>query len=70
MSIDNELYDAALHCPFCGHQVHVDIDASQGNQDYKDECPDCGNEIHLQVVSDKVRDKIIVRVDSDDENFY
>jgi len=66
----DELHDAALHCPFCGHQIHVDIDASAGDQDYQDECPDCGSDIHLQVVCDELREKIIVRVNSDDENFY
>lgn len=66
----DELHDAALHCPFCGHQIHVDIDASNGDQDYQDECPDCGSDIHLIVNVDAVRDKIFVRVRSDDENFY
>ncbi|GAB3293456.1 CPXCG motif-containing cysteine-rich protein [Pseudidiomarina tainanensis] len=66
----DKLYDAGLRCPYCGHHVHVSIDASAGDQDYQDECRACGADIHLLVKLDEVNDKIFVRVASDDENFY
>lgn len=67
---DAKLHDAAVHCPFCGHQIHVSIDASEGDQDYQDECRACGNDIHLVVHVDHLVEKIVVRIKSDDENYY
>lgn len=66
----DKLHDAGVECPHCGHHIHLSIDASQGEQDYQDECPACGHDIHLEVAVDAVRDKIVVKVRSDDENFY
>lgn len=57
-----KLHDAAVRCPHCGHQIHVSIDVSQGDQDYQDECPACGSDVHLDVHIDDAQDKIIVKV--------
>ncbi|KFZ31995.1 hypothetical protein IDSA_04775 [Pseudidiomarina salinarum] len=66
----DKLRDATVSCPFCGHPVHLDIDPSMGNQDYQDECRNCGSDIRLVVDVDEQHNKIIVRVKSDDENYY
>ncbi|MDN7124181.1 CPXCG motif-containing cysteine-rich protein [Pseudidiomarina terrestris] len=65
-----KLHDAAVDCPHCGHHIHLAIDASQGDQDYQDECPACGSDVHIEITLDDVRDKIVVKIRSDDENFY
>ena len=36
-------------CPHCGHHTSVDIDASQGDQDFYEECMACYNDIHLHL---------------------
>lgn len=65
-----KLHDASVRCPHCGHRIHLAIDSSAGAQDYLDECRACGADIHLVMSVDEVFDRIVVRVRSDDENFY
>ncbi|WP_410723347.1 CPXCG motif-containing cysteine-rich protein, partial [Burkholderia sp. SIMBA_042] len=32
-----------IACPHCGHHIHLDLDASMGDQDYYEECSACCN---------------------------
>ena len=59
-----------IRCPHCGHHLHVTLDASAGDQDYYDECPACCCDIHLNLHVDEYRQKILLAVDSDDEQVF
>lgn len=58
-----KLRDASVHCPMCGHAVHVMLDPSQGDQDYQDECRACGHDIHLHLEVDEQHDQLRLRVE-------
>ena len=51
-------------------QYLLDIDASEGNQDYQEECAACGDLIHVQLQVDEVNQQARVKVDGNDEQFY
>lgn len=65
-----ETKSATISCPHCGHHMHIDLDYSNGNQDYFDECPNCCNEVHISMSLDETRKKIDICVMSDDEQVY
>ncbi|RUO31667.1 CPXCG motif-containing cysteine-rich protein [Aliidiomarina sedimenti] len=70
MAATTQLKDAILHCPHCGHNVHLDIDISEEEQDYQDECAACGGDIHIRIHRDIGDGKLHVSVDADDEQYY
>ncbi|MGX5914038.1 CPXCG motif-containing cysteine-rich protein [Aliidiomarina sp. Khilg15.8] len=70
MADPNELQDATLHCPHCGHTVHLDVDISEEEQDYQDECRNCGGDIHVRIHRSIGDNKIHLVVDADDEQYY
>lgn len=70
MSSSEKLRDTTLHCPQCGHNIHLDIDISEDEQDYQDECAACGSDIHVRLYREIGDDKIHVQVDADDEQYY
>ena len=43
------LKDERITCPHCGHHIFVELDPSEGDQDYYEECPACCCEIHLNM---------------------
>ncbi|NRA62432.1 MAG: CPXCG motif-containing cysteine-rich protein [Psychrobium sp.] len=57
-------------CPHCGHHTHIDLDASNGDQNYYDECTNCCQELHLVTHVNEDDDVLEVKVDADDEQFY
>ncbi|KUE79203.1 hypothetical protein ATO46_06805 [Aeromonas schubertii] len=57
-------------CPHCGHHTVVELDASQGDQDYYEDCMACCNAIHLRLHKDEERDRLQLFVDSDDEQIF
>ncbi len=66
----NALKHADIRCPHCGHPVHLDIDCSNGDQDYLEECANCYNTIHLHMHMNDLRKKVELSVSSDDEQIY
>ena len=56
--------------PHCGHHIHLDLDASMGDQDYYEECSACCNLIHLNMHIDYASNKLELHVDSDDEQIF
>lgn len=69
MSNEN-LKDTILQCPHCGHNIHLDIDISEEEQNYQDECPACGDSIHIRLGRNLGDDKLHLSVDADDEQIY
>ncbi|CUS48883.1 MAG: cysterine-rich protein [Idiomarinaceae bacterium HL-53] len=67
---EERIQDAIVHCPHCGHSVHVDIDLSEDEQDYMDECQACGGEIHLQLSLQPSDEKYHLHINADDEQYY
>lgn len=67
---DSSLREATLQCPHCGHHINLEIDTSEEEQDYQDECAACGDDIHVRLHRDIGDDKLHVRIDADDEQYY
>lgn len=67
---ESSVRETTLQCPHCGHHIKLDIDISEEEQDYQDECAACGDDIHVQVYRDIGDDKLHVRIDADDEQYY
>ncbi|AWL11823.1 hypothetical protein HMF8227_01345 [Saliniradius amylolyticus] len=59
-----------IECPHCGHHLHIELDYSQGDQNYYEDCTNCCNPIHLQLHIDEEHKKLSVRIDGDDEQLY
>ncbi len=57
-------------CPHCGYHTSIELDASQGDQDYYEECMACYNDIHLHLHRDELHDRLQVFVDADDEQIF
>lgn len=67
---DKDLINKRISCPHCGHNIHVALDSSAGDQNYYDECPACCKEIHFDLHIDEYRQKVELTVDSDDEQIF
>jgi transcription elongation factor Elf1 len=65
-----DLADTKIRCPHCGHNIHVLLDTTEGDQNYYDECPACCNDVHLTMHIDQSVDEIQLQVDADDEQFF
>lgn len=65
-----ELKSTTLACPHCGHSMHVELDYSNGDQDFFEDCPNCGGSVHLNLHLDELRKSLDVNVMSDDEQIY
>ncbi|RUO25585.1 CPXCG motif-containing cysteine-rich protein [Aliidiomarina minuta] len=70
MSDTSKVRDTIVHCPHCGHSIHLDVDISEEEQDYQDECPACGGDIHVRMHRDVGDGKLHLKVDADDEQYY
>lgn len=70
MQDENLLKHTDIDCPHCGHPLHLDLDCSNGDQDYIEDCSNCCNPIHLNMHIDEVHRKIELSVSADDEQFY
>ena len=65
-----KLLHKTVECPHCGHHLHLDLDRSNGDQEYYDECPACCQELHINMHVDEIKHKVELKVDADDEQFY
>lgn len=59
-----------IECPHCGHKMHIDLDYSNGDQDYFEDCTNCCNPIHLNLHINDLRQKLELNISSDDEQIY
>ena len=57
-------------CPHCGHHTRVELDASQGDQEFYEDCMACCNPIHLRLHRDEARDCLQLFVDADAEQLF
>ena len=65
-----QLQNKTIECPHCGHHVHIDLDTTQGDQDYYEDCPACCNAIHMNMHIDEVHKKVQLSIDSDNEQVF
>ena len=47
-----EYISKRIVCPHCGHHTRVELDASQGDQEFYEDCMACCNPIHLRLDRD------------------
>ncbi|NRA85159.1 MAG: CPXCG motif-containing cysteine-rich protein [Gammaproteobacteria bacterium] len=64
------LENKTIQCPHCGHQTHIEVDSTNGDQDYYEECANCCQELHIKTHIDEVKQKVDLSFDADDEQFY
>lgn len=57
-------------CPHCGHHTPVELDASDGDQEFYQDCVACCNSIHFQLIRDEEHNKLRLIVDADDEQIF
>jgi hypothetical protein len=50
--------------------MHIELDYSDGDQDYYEDCANCCNPVHLNMHIDELVKKLDVTVSADDEQFY
>lgn len=67
---DHILKHTDVSCPHCGHPVHLDLDCSNGDQDYIEDCTNCCNPIHLNLHLNELHRKVELSVISDNEQIY
>jgi transcription elongation factor Elf1 len=65
-----KLLSRTISCPHCGHNQHIDIDPSSGDQDYYHDCRICCNPIHMRLHIDEARKCVQLYIDADDEQMY
>ena len=66
----NDIQNHTIVCPHCGHHLHIELDITQGDQDYYESCSNCCNDIHLNMHIDELRKKVQLSVDADDEQVF
>lgn len=64
------LSERVISCPFCGHTTWVQLDTSNGDQDYYEDCANCCNPIHINVHLDEVRQRVDLSISTDNEQIY
>ncbi len=57
-------------CPHCGHPLHIELDVSNGDQDYYEDCANCCNPIHVKFHIDDQYKNVQVNISSDDDQIY
>lgn len=62
-----QLKHTHIDCPYCGHNLSIDLDYSNGDQDYYEDCSNCCNPIHLQLHIDEVNQQIQITIGTDDD---
>ncbi len=67
---EEDLTNAIVRCPHCGHTTQLGVDTSNGDQDYQEECSDCCDLIHIQLTVDPIHSQTRLKVDGNDEQFY
>jgi transposase-like protein len=55
-----------IECPHCGHQLHAELDPTQGGEQCYKECPSCNRDIHLNLYFDQHKQVVYLVTDSDD----
>ena len=65
-----DLVSRVISCPHCGHNQHVHIDTSCGDQEYYDDCRICCNPIHMRLHVNDSNRTIQLFINSDDEQYY
>ena len=64
------LKHTTITCPHCGHPMHIELDCSEGDQDYYDECSNCCESIHLNMHINPLAKKLELSISADDEQLY
>ncbi|WP_026972399.1 CPXCG motif-containing cysteine-rich protein [Aliagarivorans marinus] len=59
-----------IRCPNCGHHTSVELDASNGDQEFYEDCHVCCHSIHCRLERDELSDKLRLYVDADDEQIF
>lgn len=62
-----QLKHTLIHCPYCGHSMHIELDYSNGDQDYYEDCANCCNPIHLQLHIDEEHQQLQIKIGTDDD---
>jgi hypothetical protein len=62
--------EAQISCPHCGHHTPVELDASNGDQEFYQDCVACCNAIHYRLVRDEEQNKLKLFIDADDEQIF
>ena len=65
-----QLKHSTIICPHCGHHLHIELDFSDGDQDFYEDCANCCNPVHLNMHIDESARKLDVTVSADDEQLY
>lgn len=65
-----KLISKTISCPHCGNNQKVELDTSDGDQDYYQDCRICCNPIHMRLHLDQARKCAQLYIDSDDEQIY
>lgn len=65
-----KLISKTISCPHCGNNQKVELDTSDGDQDYYQDCRICCNPIHMRLHLDEARKCAQLYIDSDDEQIY
>lgn len=59
-----------ITCPHCGANTDIDIDASNGDQEFYESCSQCCKDIHIRLHLNEVTDTLEVFIDADDEQVF
>lgn len=59
-----------VSCPFCGHQIFIQIESEQQDETFYQDCSACCNPVHLVLHVDEVHHKVQLLIDADDEQYY
>ena len=68
--MSNDIKRHRIECPHCAHHFVVELDYSNGDQDYFDECPNCCSDVHIKLHLDEALHRLKVIIASDDEQIY
>ena len=59
-----------INCPHCGNTFEIELDLTNGSQDFYTDYTFCCNSIHISCNVDEIHRTVEVIVDSDDEQIY
>lgn len=62
-----QLKHTQIDCPYCGHALNIELDYSNGDQDYYEDCANCCNPIHLQLHIDEAHHQLQIKIGRDDD---
>jgi len=68
--VHDHLKSTTIECPHCAHHMHLELDFSNGDQDFFEECPNCCRDVHIKLHQDDLHRTLDVNIVSDDEQIY